>query len=97
MHGGLSLKKHDQNHRMARSISDASCGEFRRKLEYKTKWQYKVLVVVDPPASCALCTTYSSQGQKTSQCENGHARNTVYEPRIPRFQSGECQAKLLYI
>lgn len=48
-----------KNHRLARYISDVSWGEFRRQLEYKTKRQHKVLVIVDRfyPSSqiCSAC------------------------------------------
>jgi len=36
-----------KNHRLARHISDASFGEFRRQLEYKTAWNGGRTVVVD--------------------------------------------------
>ena len=37
-----------KNHRLAKSISDASWGEFVRQLEYKCDWQHKALVKIDP-------------------------------------------------
>ena len=62
----LAPKNMIKNPKLARSISDASWGEFRRQLEYKTKWQHKVLVIVDRyyPSS-QLCSECGAQWSGT--------------------------------
>lgn len=54
-----------QNHKLAKSIADASFFEFNRELEYKTKWYGKVYQQIDRfyPSSqlCSHCGNKSSQ------------------------------------
>ena len=54
-----------KNHKLAKSISDASFFEFNRELEYKARWNYKLISRIDRfyPSSqiCSHCGNKSSQ------------------------------------
>ena len=62
----LAPKNMVKNHRLSKSISDASWGEFRRQLTYKAAWYGKKMVMVDRfyPSS-QLCSVCGAQWQGT--------------------------------
>ena len=66
-----------KNHHLAKSVMDASFGEFRRQLEYKTAHTGSVLHVIDRwyPSSktCSRCgrvKTKLSLSERTHRCES---------------------------
>ena len=66
-----------KNHHLARSVSDAALGEFRRQLEYKTARTGAVLRVVDrwyrSSKTCSKCGSVKdklSLSERTYKCDN---------------------------
>ena len=55
-----------KNHRLAKSISDASWYEMTRQLEYKAKWNGRKFIKIDTfYASCLLCFVCGFQNVTT--------------------------------
>lgn len=59
-----------KNHKLAKSIADASFSEFTRQLQYKARWNYKLISRIDRfyPSSqlCSHCGTQSNQTKDLS-------------------------------
>lgn len=52
----LKTKNLQKNHRLAKSIANASWGIFRQMLEYKCEWYGKRLITVDPKNTSRICS-----------------------------------------
>ena len=77
----LKVKNLLRNHRLARSISDASWGELKRQLAYKVAWHGKRLLEVD---------TFFPSSQLCSIC--GHQNAEVKNPAVREWACPECGA-----
>lgn len=74
---GLKSKNMMKNHRLAKSIANASWYEFRRMLEYKCKWYDKQLIVVS--------ARYTSQ-----ECSNCHHNGGKKDLNIREWTCNNC-------
>ena len=64
-----------KNHKLAKSIADASFAEFRRMLEYKAKWYGREIIVA--PSNYASSQLCSDCGNKSSQTKDLSCRTYI--------------------
>ena len=79
----LSSKKMMQDHRLARSIGNASWYKFRLMLEYKCRWYGKQLIIVQPNYTSQECSNcHHDSGKKTLDIREWTCSNCgVYHDR----------------
>ncbi len=77
----LKAKGMLQNHRLARSVADASFAEFRRQLEYKAAWHGRTVSVID---------TFYPSSQLCSNC--GFRNSETKDLKVRKWICPECGA-----
>jgi putative transposase len=66
----LNVKGMVKNHKLSRSISDVGFGEFRRQLQYKSKWYGSEVIVADRfYASSKICSCCGNKKDKLKLSE----------------------------
>lgn len=71
----LKVSNMIKNHKLAKSIADASWSEFRRQLEYKAKWYGREIIIA--PSNYASSQLCSSCGNKSSQTKDLGCRTYI--------------------
>ena len=75
----LNVKGMIKNRRLAKSVADAGFSEFFRQLEYKGKWNYKLVRKVD---------RFYASSQICSEC--GHQSGQTKDLSVRLYQCKEC-------
>lgn len=71
----LKVNNMIKNHKLAKSIADASWSEFRRMLEYKAKWYGREIIIA--PSNYASSQLCSNCGNKSSQTKDLSCRTYI--------------------
>jgi putative transposase len=100
----LAVKNMVRNHCLARSISDASWGEFVRQLKYKAEWQGKTVLQIGRfEPSSKLCTcgvinrklTLADRQWTCSSCGTTHDRDILAANNIKRMGLHQIDSNLV--
>jgi len=75
----LNIKNMVKNHKLAKSISDVSWGEFVRQLQYKSYWYGKIIKQID---------TYYASSQICSECK--YKNIDVKDLSVREWECPEC-------
>lgn len=75
----LKVENMMKNHKLAKSISDASWSEFVRQLQYKADWQHKIIQKID---------TYYASSQLCSNC--GYKNTRTKDLSIREWTCPQC-------
>lgn len=68
-----------KNHKLAKSISDASWSEFVKQVQYKADWQHKIIQKID---------TYFPSSQLCSNC--GYQNKGVKDLQVREWTCSKC-------
>ena len=79
----LKIKNMIKNHKLAKSLSDASLSEIIRQLEYKTKWKGKRMYKID---------TYYPSSQICSKC--GYKNEITKNLNVRNYECPNCRSYL---